>query len=469
MKQVQLRWAAGLIALSSLAALGMHAYLGGYSRFIADDYCSAAEALRLGILRGAWYWYRTWNGRYSANVLDALFGRLGPGVTPAVTGIVLALWLAVLTGTMFVAIGQLNTEEESPVICMAIAGAELFLTLALTPNVAQALYWGQGMRSIVPPLIAMTAYAGIFLWVRQRVWSTAARWTWTGLSFVLAYGAGGFSETYTALQLAALALTLAVWFALDRRTLKRDDVLFLAGGLIGAALSFLTVMISPGNSARAAFYPAPPAVPALLGIAVNSYGKFLWDSVSSAARLLSLVAAVSIGLWAGAALQVRVHRGTTIWIVLLLGAILTFCCFLPAAYGLSDAPPERTLLIPTYLLILTMIALGASTAGWLASRWRALAPASNVAVLLVMAAAAISIIQIARLQPEYAAYAGAWGVFHAQMLEYRHDGTTTAQITTEALNANNWTGLNVLGDNPKFWLNQCVSEYYGVRVISTSP
>src|SRR5512142_1126962 len=95
------RWAAGLAAFASMAVLLMHGYLGSYSRFMADDYCSAAESLRLGILRAAWFWYRTWTGRYSANVLDAIFGALGPGVTPVVTALVLALWLAAL----FAAIG----------------------------------------------------------------------------------------------------------------------------------------------------------------------------------------------------------------------------------------------------------------------------------------------------------------------------------------------------------------------------
>src|SRR5512142_2120663 len=94
-------WGAALIAIASTAVLGMHAYLGTYSRFMADDYCSASESLRLGILRAAWFWYRTWTGRYSANVLDATFGALGPGVTPVVTALVLALWLAAL----FAAIG----------------------------------------------------------------------------------------------------------------------------------------------------------------------------------------------------------------------------------------------------------------------------------------------------------------------------------------------------------------------------
>ena len=51
------------------APLVTHIYLGSYSRFIADDFCSAAIARSRGIIRGAHFWYLVWNGRFSANFL----------------------------------------------------------------------------------------------------------------------------------------------------------------------------------------------------------------------------------------------------------------------------------------------------------------------------------------------------------------------------------------------------------------
>ena len=64
------------------APLVIHIYLGSYSRFIADDFCSSAIARSQGIFRGTFYWYINWNGRFSANFLDSLFGYLGPAATP---------------------------------------------------------------------------------------------------------------------------------------------------------------------------------------------------------------------------------------------------------------------------------------------------------------------------------------------------------------------------------------------------
>jgi nicotinamide riboside transporter PnuC len=64
---------------------------------MADDFCSAATAQSRGIIAGAAYWYLNWTGRFSANLLDSFFGYLGPAATPYATGLVLILWLAVLT------------------------------------------------------------------------------------------------------------------------------------------------------------------------------------------------------------------------------------------------------------------------------------------------------------------------------------------------------------------------------------
>lgn len=469
MEQRETRWTLGIILGASLAVLAAHASLGTYSRFMADDYCSASQALQRGTLRAAWYWYRNWTGRYSANLLDAIFGKLGPGFTPAVTAIVLFLWLALLAATISLLISQLNSEHSSPLLAISMAAAVLFLTLAIAPNVPQALYWGQGMRSIVPPLMLMTLYIGLYLWLWRRSWPARLPWLWLATGFILTYGAGGFSETYTALQLAALVLTIAAVLISSRRGAQRPFMLFLYAGLLGAALSLITVAISPGNAARAAFYPPPPDLFPLLGISLNSFGFFLADVFGSGLRLLSLVAALGLGLWVGAAFDFHIPDGRAVLLILLLGLGLCFTCFPPAAYGLSDAPPDRTLLIPAFLLILTAVVFGVALGGWLAPRWTGAVVWLRAMLALLVLAAAISLSHLSALRPEYAAYANAWGKFNAEMVGFRQDGILSASITTAEMNANNWAGLNVLGDNPKFWVNECVSDYYGVRVISTSP
>ena len=162
---------------ASLLGLSTHAYLGSFSRFIADDYCSAAEEIKLGIFRSAWYWYITWNGRYSANLLDAIFGKLGSNFSPVVTSLVLITWFSITGAATFVFL-PMRVNGKRYLASVTIGSTLLFLTLTLTPNVQQSLYWGQGMRSIVPPLILGAIYLFSVQWAQQRNLSSRSFIVW---------------------------------------------------------------------------------------------------------------------------------------------------------------------------------------------------------------------------------------------------------------------------------------------------
>jgi hypothetical protein len=446
----------------------MHAGLGSYSRFMADDYCSAAESLRLGILRAAWFWYRTWTGRYSASVLDAAFGALGPGFTPAVTALVLIVWMASLFAAILL-YSRSTGGHAQPLLGFSIAGVVLFLTLALAPSVPQALYWGQGMRSVIPPLIVMALDTAIFLFARERNWPRWEAILWMALSFMMAFGAGGFSETYAALQVVILGLALAMLFFARERNPRRQDALFLSTGLAGAILAVVVVIASPGNPARAANFPPAPGLLDLLRISFESYGIFLSQLVSSPLKVTALAASLTFGIWAGLHSAFGPRGWRVAVIIAAAGLVLTFSCFPPAAYGESTVPPDRTLLIPTYMLVLAAVLVGAAVSGPLAERWKPATPLSYASILLLWIAAILSLHQMLAVRPTYIAYARAWGQFHSQMIGFRREGIASAVISTADMKANNWAQLNTLGDNTRFWLNKCVGDYYGVKVISATP
>lgn len=458
-----------LVAGFSLAVLAMHAYVGSFSRWMADDYCSAAEEKRLGILRAAWFWLRTWNGRYSANVLDAFFGYLGPAFTPAVTAIVLISWVITLTAAIHALARRTAAENVRLVWSLSAATAIIFLTLALAPNVAQSLYWAQGMREFIPALIILGAYVALFAWCGMRQWSAREAALLAALAFLLVYGAGGFSEMFTTLQLSAFGLAIIVWRTLARGRLNRAESLALASGALAAVLGFATMVLSPGNAGRQALMPAPPAIPQLLRISVDGFGLFLAGLAQFPIRLIALAGVLALGLWLGAMLSLPATNWRTSLLILALGALLTFSCFPPPAYGTSEPPFGRTLIIPTYAFVLTIFLFGVTLASAVARRERLVPLASGALVALVIVAALMAIHQMAGEQSTHAAYARAWERFHAEMVGYQQAGTASAQVWTADLNANNWAGLNVLGDNPKFWLNKCVSAYYGVSVTSNTP
>lgn len=463
-------WVARLVALSFSTTLLLHAYLGTFSRFIADDYCSAAAARRLGILRAAWYWYLNWTGRYAASALDAAFGVLGPGITPVVPSIVLIIWLVVLT----LAARRFDVRPGGRLLLgsFTTAAGALYLTLQLTPSVAQSLYWGQGMRSVVPPLILGVLYVDLLARLHTRDSHRAPQPLWLALSFAFTFIMGGFNETFTAIEVSLLVLAVLRVLMLHLATTHRAKLSALMTGALGASLAFIVVVIAPGNAFRQAFYPPPPPLLQVLRIAYVNFTAFLVSTFDTVPGLLAVVSVVAVSLWFG------MHLPTprpSIWLApaILGGATaVAFLCFLPAAYGLSDAPPDRTLIIPTHLLSVALIAAGLTGGRYLGAKH---GPASNrsvaelviigIALMTVLTSIAISDHGLLTQRASFADYASYWDRMNSQAIAARRAGQTQLQIQQEA----NWAGLDEPNDNPKFWLNICLREYYGIEVLALTP
>ncbi len=457
------------IGIAFLSTLVLHGELGAYSRFIADDYCSAGIAERFGILRAVWYWYLNWTGRYSASTLDAVFGLLGPRVTPFVAAAVLVVWLCVLTCSfMMLAAGS---RPRSLGWSFILALALLCVTLALSPAVPQSLYWGQGMRSIVPPLILAAVYADLALWFSRNAGPVNRSALWLVVAFLLALFMGGLNETFTALEASGLVFAFALAWVAGPAGTSRRIARFLLAGALGAGLALLLVMSAPGNAFRQAFYPPPPNLSDILRISTRSYAAFLGQILSTPERWTAMLGAV--GVAASAALQAPRARPRRWLAPLIVGAGLafSFLCFIPAAYGLSDAPPDRTLMIPAYLIGVTAMLAGFVVARGIAARapnprWLA---GFEACVLVVSAAACIvsaslSDARLAASQPVYAAYAAHWDRVNGQILQAVAQGKD--QVLIQPMD--NWAALNEPNDNPKFWVNVCYRDYYGIEVLAAS-
>ncbi len=245
------------------AFLVAHAVLGSYSRFMADEYCSAALANSVGVLGAARQLYLTWTGRFSANFFDSLMGYIGPSFTPYSSAVVIVIWLVVLIGVLrlIMAAPRKRTRFLDTLLLAAIL---LSATLIISPNVAQSLYWGQGMRSVIPPLILGTAFVGLIQYRSEQL--PKKSWYWFIIAGSLTFVAGGFSETYVVLQTSILAMIILFGFAfvLDSQNLALDVSIvirnllpFLVTGLLCSILSMVVVIVAPGNIVRQAFFPPP--------------------------------------------------------------------------------------------------------------------------------------------------------------------------------------------------------------------
>jgi Family of unknown function (DUF6056) len=455
-----------VVLFAYLGNLALHGVVGSYSRFIADDYCSAGIANRFGILRAVWYWYLNWTGRYAASALDAIFGVLGPSVTPFVAPLVIILWTAV-TAALLV-IGSAEEPRRALPASILLASALIVATLELSPSVAQSLYWGQGMRSIVSPLILSAMYLGLLMWYSHRSSSAAQMRLLLACSPLLAFFMGGLNETFTALELSSLLFSLLLMSARGSGQGRSSIRRFLLAGVLGAAAALVVVVGAPGNVFRQVYYPPQPGLAGILSIALSSFGAYVGWLASSPGRWPAIIGAVAVAGYVGLRRPGNHVRGWQAPITLAVGLGFSYLCFLPAAYGLSDRPPDRTLMIPSFILVITAM-LAAFTAGRrIAQCQKASSQPRWEAALLVLALAtavpssASSDLRLYASQPSFARYAAHWDKTNAQILRARSAGENEIWIQSIP----NWAGLDEPNDNPKYWVNVCYEQYYGIQVLA---
>ena len=447
------------------APLALHIYLGSYSRFLADDFCSSAVARSQGIFRGSLYWYNNWNGRYSANFLDSLFGYIGPGATPFATGLVITAWLIVLA----IAVRQIKRDLlESWIIAAMI----LFAVLHLIPQVGQSLYWGQGMRSVVPPLILGTAYTAL---IAKRNKSTDRVTLWSLISAgLLTFIAVGFAETYFAVQTAAIvfALVIPALFKSYAPANRRNYFLTLIAGLVGSLAGGLLMFVAPGNKFRQSAFPPPPAIPELLRISLRGMREFFELSVLGPDQWYVWVGLILCGFIFG--LRVFQPREESarrdVWSLLWLpvvGFVLLLACWVPMAWGTSLTLAYRTFIIPAYVLV-CLVTSWAYIAGQLSRRasFSDRTPVVATAVIVLLAfgifAASMSRKTWRRQRALFIGYARRWDERDQMIQRAKSQGLPYAQV----LRQHNWGGLEEVAVDPKItWLTKCVSDYYGINVI----
>lgn len=452
------------------APLVTHIYLGSYSRFLSDDFCSAAIARSHGIIGGANYWYLNWRGRFSANFLDTLFGYLGPAATPYATGLVVTAWFIALATAVARLIPSVEKREAPILQSCIIAAMILFAVLQVIPFVGQSLYWGEGMRTVVPPLILGTAYTAL---IANRSKSQTNR-LWILTAGLVTFLAAGFAETYFAVQTAAILFALIIPAAFRRYAPanKRNYFVLSIAGLIGSLAGGLVVFVAPGNNLRQGSF-TPPALPELLSISFRGLREFFELTVLSPGKWFIWVGLILSGFIFGLQVFRRREGSRDIWILIWLpvvGLVLLIACWMPMAWATAATLNYRTMIIPAYLLV-SLVICWAYIAGEVCSsryalfalRTPALATVLPLIGLLAFGVFAAKITrEMWRLRPAFIAYAQMWDERDQMIQRAKSQGLPYAVVAQ----LHNWAALEELAVDPQIiWLSKCVQDYYGIGVI----
>ena len=109
---------------------------------------------------------------------------------PIVVVFTIIIWLVIMT-TLFWMFFQLQIKD-SFLLSLALAIISLFALFLLAPDIRQSLYWGQGMRSVVPPLLMGTLQVILWNYFQAQGVDKAATRFLGNIKLPLGFGHGRF-------------------------------------------------------------------------------------------------------------------------------------------------------------------------------------------------------------------------------------------------------------------------------------
>ena len=468
-----------LSGLSFAAALLGFAYTGIFTRYWADDYCYNAVLNVDGFWKSQVSFYQHTSDRFSVIPLVGIseaFGSRAIRFWPVV-----ALLLALVA--LLWAFRQLARTLNLPLSFLErflLAEMVLFFTLWQAPNLFQAFYWRTGMLTYFMPLIVNLFLAGCLLaLVRRR---PLPAWGLLAVA-LLAFFAGGFSETTAALQAGYLGLALVIVAFLPWRSpssTRQKGLSLLAVAIFGALVSMLALFLSPSNALRQVHMPDPAPLMVLLGSSFRFGLDFITDTVATQ-PLPTLLSFLSPLLLSGLH-TLRFDRAqanhrlssllVALPVVLLGGYLLIVCCVAPSVYVEVAYPEPRALIAARLTMTLTLV-VSAWLSGVLAVRFLRALPflARQSSPLWIGAALLFALLALYPLRsartvyaelPAYQQRAAAWDARDRDIRLQQQQG----QLDVSVVAFDSIGGLMELQPEPDSWLNHCVAGAYRLRSIT---
>lgn len=426
-----------------MTALAVFAWRGWYSRYLTDDYCTSGLLQTLGFFE-AMAWHRQhWSGRFSYFPLKALFESFGSATTRFTPSVMIVLFLSTAIVTL-----RILTGRVSRLGIIAVSTGFVFAIVDASPsltNIGGSLYWETGSVTYLPPLMLFTLWVALFApQVRARVAYP--------MSALVMFVAGGFSETSLAAQGAftGAALLLSLLWR------NRRYVRIAAAGFSASLVALFVVASAPGNTVRAQIDVVPrtpvEAVLECLRLANEFIGTYLF-----ADGLALLPLALLAFVYANQVRSGDPRKTLGVAGVALCGYV---AAFLPSAWLLRTGPPERSLDVPCFFMIVALFAI-AWTAGL---RTRPLTPRSAtplaVATIVLLAVPILSIRKNLETIPRL------------RQISIRQDAADrilrASRGEAVALHAPWAVSHRIFSEDPTHWSNRCVSRYYGLRSFHAS-
>lgn len=465
-----------------LVAIYVIAYLGSFSRYIADDYCSAGEFKTLGYLGSIANRYITWDGRYSFSSIIYFFDSLGikfPSILPAIS-ITLLLASAYY---FFSQILKAFSAKVNRLTVLLITSIFVFAIQYTSPQIPEVFYWMTGIAtypfSIIFELVLLGLTAQI---LAQSIKINGFKQMLLSLLlFLLSFVCSGFSEVSTAIHVSLLGL--AILFAIVYRFIMKKNysqMRSLLALFLGALAGFIVMAMAPGNLVRST--SLSPIHPSILELIARSLVQSVHYSISWYLKNTNimwpvLVMAAILGAYGSSSFNPSTAdlRSTKIKTLLFFvsGLILTFVSFVPTTWAGYDMPAGRILFLPTAILCGTLITVSYLLGLLLAKEFEPLNQNSKFVVGVFSLLCLLFILSMPiNISRQY----------YRNTIEVQTDFSQDWDEVNQAILADIQAGQkNIFIDNIQynvvdlerikgdsgFWVNQCAARFYQIDKIQS--
>ncbi len=466
----------GLCVLHVCVAL-LIAWLGSYSRLLADDYCIAATAQGRNAFEATVYWYQNWSGLYSNFFLKSWLAEPLITVTATMPGLLIVMWFGALLALCYQLVRWLRMRAEL-VVAVYLAALMTFTTLN-SVNSLQNLYWFSALVPYNLPAILLVALVAYLLWRIRRYHLTVFDALFAALTGFIVVG---FSETYATVLITVCVLALMLHylrFGIFARPNMRP-MLWLT--LLSVTVGLLLVLIAPGNAERqvavaldSGITHTPPTLPVLALQTVVTALLFFFADTFSLANALAVLIYVLLGtLLYYSSQDLRNLPYPRQPLLFALGSLLAvLLCIMavmaPQYYGVGLIN-GRTLWFARFLQLALfavwgyLLAVGLSRVNIRVRSKRLLQVVQLSCLLMLLFLPLQSITRHGVLLPDFARFAIAWNA--------RHDYLASVQgaeaVTVEPLPYHIAEPIQlekIEPQNAATFVNSCAASYYDVTAI----
>lgn len=479
-----------ILAAILIVPLLAHAYIGFFSRYWWDDFCTSGFLHQKGFWGSQAYWYTSWSGRFSFHIIVNLAEMIGTWTVKYLPSLALISWGGVTTWTVY-QIFKINRLGFPLISSFLLALLIVFSTLNSTPDIVQSLYWQAGMLSYLAPLIFLTAWIGIFVYALRKQSSGRSHKLLILLVFLLTFVSAGLSEPYAFLQFGALGILTLIYLIYFSTDFKRIALPLILAGFLGGGIAFSIVFTAPGNKGRQATLP-PPASPVSAVKSSLSYTLNFAERHSRRSRAVTLLCLI-FPAWIVFMLYYSDPQKNNrsdepnlsikpalkiVGLCIVAGFFLIFICFVPAFYALSESLPLRAHILPKFVLVSLMILAGFIFTQALINtfadnkkfKFLGLTATSIIIAVLLVLSPIIAAKNTFALGNKAKDYAAKWDAIHRQLAETKNNGVNDAvipKVTADEFDLGYGRPDLQPADKPHEGPNYCIEIYYGLDSVRT--